>query len=79
MATRYPSIPTAASSRELATDFRGELDAPYDFRSGLTPYVRFGDWFAWLCVLASVSLLAIVIVSRRANDSLAPGAGRSRT
>ncbi len=34
---------------QLATDIRGELDAPYDFRSDLTPYARFGDWFAWLC------------------------------
>ncbi len=37
----------------MALDVRGELDAPYDFRSDLTPYVRFGDWFAWLCVLVS--------------------------
>ncbi|MGA3293755.1 MAG: apolipoprotein N-acyltransferase [Candidatus Acidiferrales bacterium] len=42
---------------QLATDVRGELDAPYDFRSGLTLYARFGDWFAWLCVLASIALL----------------------
>jgi apolipoprotein N-acyltransferase len=42
---------------ELATDIRGELDAPYDFKSNLTLYVRFGDWFAWLCVIATVVLL----------------------
>ena len=36
---------------ELPTDIRGELDAPYDFRADLTLYVRFGDWFAWLCVI----------------------------
>ncbi|MGH9690274.1 MAG: apolipoprotein N-acyltransferase [Candidatus Acidiferrales bacterium] len=41
---------------EMPTDVRGELDAPYDFRSGLTPYVRFGDWFAWFCVIASLAL-----------------------
>ena len=41
----------------LGTDFRGELDAPYDFRSGLTSYTRFGDWFAWLCVIASLGLI----------------------
>jgi apolipoprotein N-acyltransferase len=45
----------------LATDLRGQLDAPYDFRSDLTPYVRFGDWFAWLCVITSVVLLAVAI------------------
>ena len=43
----------------MALDVRGELDAPYDFRSDLTPYVRFGDWFAWLCVLVSVALFAL--------------------
>ncbi len=42
---------------ELATDVRGQLDAPYDFRSGLTLYARFGDWLAWLCVLASIAIL----------------------
>lgn len=36
---------------------RGELDAPYGFRSDLTPYTRFGDWVAWLCVLATVGFL----------------------
>jgi apolipoprotein N-acyltransferase len=45
----------------MATDIRGELDAPYDFRSDLTPYVRFGDWFSWLCVLASIVLLTLAL------------------
>lgn len=43
----------------MATDVRGELDAPYDFRADLTPYARFGDWFAWLCVFASFMLLGM--------------------
>jgi apolipoprotein N-acyltransferase len=50
----------------LATDVRGQLDAPYDFRSGLTPYARFGDWFAWLCVAAGGVLLAMAL-ARRGN------------
>lgn len=37
---------------------RGQLDAPYGFRSDLTPYTRFGDWLAWLCLLATIALLA---------------------
>jgi apolipoprotein N-acyltransferase len=41
----------------MATDVRGELDAPYDFRRDLTPYARFGDWFSGLCVLVSVVLI----------------------
>jgi apolipoprotein N-acyltransferase len=48
----------------LPTDIRAELDAPYDFRSDLTPYVRWGDWFAWLCVAASVLLAGAAIVKR---------------
>ena len=47
---------------ELPTDVRSELDAPYDFRSDLTPYVRFGDWFAWLSVAASLALLMAVFI-----------------
>jgi apolipoprotein N-acyltransferase len=46
------------------TDIRGELDAPYAFRSDLTPYTRFGDWFAWLCVIASVALLAFAVTRK---------------
>lgn len=49
---------------QLATDIRGELDAPYDFRSGLTLYVRFGDWFAWFCVLVSIALLGATAIGR---------------
>jgi apolipoprotein N-acyltransferase len=42
---------------QLATDIRGELDAPYDFRTGRTLYVRLGDWLPWLCVLASLAFI----------------------
>src|SRR5579863_2956398 len=51
----------------MALDVRGELDAPYAFRSDLTPYVRFGDWFAWLCVLVSIALLGIATARREAK------------
>jgi apolipoprotein N-acyltransferase len=46
----------------LAPDIRGQLDAPYDFRSDLTLYARFGDWFAWLCVIMSIVLLTAAFV-----------------
>jgi apolipoprotein N-acyltransferase len=49
----------------LAPDVRGELDAPYAFRSDLTPYARWGDWIAWLCVLA-----VLVLVLDRARLAL---------
>jgi len=55
----------------LATDIRGELDAPYDFRSDLTAYARWGDWLAWLCVAASLYFIGAGLApseqSRRAS------------
>jgi apolipoprotein N-acyltransferase len=42
----------------IPRDVRGAVDLPYDFRTDKTLYTRFGDWFAWMCVLVSVILLA---------------------
>ncbi|MGB6431579.1 MAG: apolipoprotein N-acyltransferase [Candidatus Acidiferrales bacterium] len=44
----------------LAPDERGELDAPYAFRSDLTFYVRHGDWLPWLSLIVTFFALAIV-------------------
>jgi apolipoprotein N-acyltransferase len=41
----------------IPRDVRGAVDLPYDFRADTTPYSRFGDWFAWMCVLVSAILL----------------------
>jgi len=57
---------------EMPTDVRSELQAPYDFRSGLTPYARLGDWFAWLCVIASVALLVTAFVQRSPRAAKKP-------
>jgi len=43
---------------------RTATDLPYDFRTDETIYTRFGDWFAWLCVIVSVILLSITIGKR---------------
>jgi apolipoprotein N-acyltransferase len=43
----------------LPPDVRAGADLPYDFRTDRTLYTRFGDWFAWLCVLVSAILLAL--------------------
>ena len=48
----------------LAPFTRAELDAPYGFRSDVTPYTRFGDWLAWLCVLATLALLVAALTRR---------------
>jgi apolipoprotein N-acyltransferase len=47
----------------LPSDIRGELDAPYGFRTDITPYARWGDWLPWLCVIASLVLLLFGLVS----------------
>jgi len=49
----------------LPPDVRAAADLPYDFRTDETIYTRFGDWFAWLCVLVSVIL--IVTTFRKAK------------
>ena len=41
----------------MAPDIRGELDAPYAFRSDMSLYARWGDWLPELCALISILLL----------------------
>ncbi len=55
----------------LPVDIRGELDAPYDFRSDRTLYVRFGDWWPWLCVIASLALLILAFAKRSIDGTVA--------
>jgi apolipoprotein N-acyltransferase len=57
---------------QLATDIRGELDAPYDFRTGRTLYVILGDWLPWLCVLVSAVFLAWRIGSAGSDGHATP-------
>jgi apolipoprotein N-acyltransferase len=46
-------------TRVMGRDVRGSADLPYDFRTDRTLYVRFDDWFAWMCVLVSAILVVI--------------------
>jgi apolipoprotein N-acyltransferase len=48
----------------LPVDVRAAVDLPYDFRTDRTIYTRFGDWFAWLCVLVSVILLVATFFTK---------------
>jgi len=45
--------------RVLPPDIRAAADLPYDFRTDMTLYTRFGDWFAWMCVMVSVILVVV--------------------
>jgi apolipoprotein N-acyltransferase len=51
----------------LAPDIRGALDAPYEFRTDRTFYTRWGDWVAWLSLLASLFFL----IAGKASQSAA--------
>ena len=45
----------------IAIKVSSQLDAPYGFRTDLTPYARWGDWLAWLCVIAALMLLLLSV------------------
>jgi len=51
--------PYGNMTRAMRRDVRGSADLPYDFRTDRTIYVRFNDWFAWMCVLVSAILVGI--------------------
>ncbi len=61
--------PYGRTEARLPPHIRGELDAPYAFRSDLTPYARWGDWLPWLCVLAALVLLLVVARERLASKT----------
>jgi len=60
--------PYGRIAARLAPGIRGELDAPYGFRTDLTPYVRWGDWLPWLCVILCVieALVLLLFDARKA-------------
>jgi apolipoprotein N-acyltransferase len=46
-------------TRAMQRDVRNSADLPYDFRTDRTIYVRWNDWFAWMCLLVSAILVGI--------------------
>jgi len=50
--------------RALQRDARGAADLPYDFRTDETPYSRWGDWFAWMCVGVSAILVILILFGK---------------
>jgi len=57
--------PYGNETRVMKRDTRDSADLPYDFRSDLTIYSRFGDWFAWMCV--GVSAILVMSTFRKAK------------
>ncbi len=62
--------PYGRTAAQYPLDVRGELDAPYDFRSDMTPYARFGDWFSWLCVIVTIAILFLALKPRAPEPAL---------
>lgn len=50
---------------------RGQLDAPYGFRSDVTFFTRFGEWLPWLCLALTIvlSLLAFTRIRSAASHA----------
>jgi apolipoprotein N-acyltransferase len=55
--------PYGRIAASMATDVRGELDAPYAFRTERTLYTSWGDWIVWLCAAMVVALVAASMIS----------------
>lgn len=62
--------PYGRTAAQFPLDIRGQLDAPYDFRSDMTPYARFGDWFSWLCVIVAIAILVLALKPRASQPVL---------
>jgi apolipoprotein N-acyltransferase len=51
--------PTGAVTGQIPLNERGVLIGEVGIRDEITPYVRDGDWAAWLCVIGAVVVLAL--------------------
>jgi apolipoprotein N-acyltransferase len=51
----------------MQPNIRGELDAPYAFRSDITMFARWGDWLPRLCVLIALMLVLMTARGTRAR------------
>lgn len=49
----------------LPRHIRASIQVPFGFRTDLTLYSRFGDWFAWLCAALTALALAIGLARQR--------------
>ena len=59
--------PSGRLLQELPMNRRGMLHATYEGRHSTTPYVRFGDWFAW--VACAITVLALIVPGRKGIET----------
>ncbi len=57
--------PYGHETARLAADMRGALNAQYGYRSDLTLYTRWGDWFPMLCAIAAVLVTVVSIAVKK--------------
>ena len=57
----------------MGVDVRGELDAPYAFRSDKSIYASWGDWLPELCAAIGLILLLMVALRRTPFGAIADG------
>jgi apolipoprotein N-acyltransferase len=68
----FGRIMARAPERERTT-----LDAPYNFAQITTIYTRYGDWFAWICVI--ISILGVFVRARVTAVAVTNEAQRNST
>jgi apolipoprotein N-acyltransferase len=51
--------PEGRITATIPRHIRTSVQVPFGFESDLTFYSRYGDWFAWLCALATAGLLLL--------------------
>jgi apolipoprotein N-acyltransferase len=56
--------PLGRTVAEAPRHTRGAFAFPFAFTSGLTFYTRHGDWFAWLCALITLGVVALAQLNR---------------
>ncbi len=59
--------PYGHETARLAADTRGTLDTSYGYRSDLTLYTRWGDWFPLVCAIAATFITALSIAGKKAS------------
>ena len=57
--------PHGRYTARMEPDVRSAIMAGYGFRRDLTPYTRWGDWLAWLCVAVAAGMLVSRAVGNR--------------
>jgi apolipoprotein N-acyltransferase len=57
--------PEGRITATILRHIRTSVQVPFGYESDLTFYSRYGDWFAWLCALATTLLLLFGLSRKR--------------